>query len=63
MVTPNDEFIQAALALQFSEENMAGDDHAGETSEVVDMSHESARAMAAQRDEIAIPMREDRFGE
>ncbi|KAF5470966.1 hypothetical protein F2P56_011448 [Juglans regia] len=47
-VTPNDEFIQAALALQFSEENTTGN------SEVVDMSHESAEAMASQRDAIAI---------
>ncbi|KAF5450064.1 hypothetical protein F2P56_030443 [Juglans regia] len=63
-VTPNDEFIQAALELQFSEENMTGaDNDAGETSEVVDMSHESASTMIAQRDGIAIPMWADRFGE
>ncbi|XP_035540302.1 uncharacterized protein LOC118344256 [Juglans regia] len=61
-VTPNDEFIQAALALQFSEENMTGNDEADEPSKVVDMSHESVGAMAAQRDAIAIPMWEDRFG-
>ncbi|KAF5445441.1 hypothetical protein F2P56_034489 [Juglans regia] len=62
-VTPNDEFIQATLALQFSEENMDAADHLGETSEVVDVSYESAGVMAAQRDGIAIPMWEDRFGE
>ncbi|XP_035544597.1 uncharacterized protein LOC118347990 [Juglans regia] len=63
-VTPNDEFIQAALELQFSQEKMTGaDNDAGDTSEVVDMSHESASAMIAQRDGIAIPMWADRFGE
>lgn len=55
-MTPNDEFIQHALGLQFNGENIPGEEDAGKTFEVVDMFHESIGAMAAQRDEIAIPM-------
>ncbi|XP_041011364.1 uncharacterized protein LOC121255150 [Juglans microcarpa x Juglans regia] len=61
-VTLNVKFIQHALGLQFNGENMPGGEDVGSTEEVVDMSHESAGAMAAQRDGIAIPMWENRNG-
>ncbi|XP_042950411.1 uncharacterized protein LOC122282544 [Carya illinoinensis] len=55
-VMPYNEFIQHALTMQLNGDGSIGEEEAGETSEVVDMSHESAGAMATQRDEIAIPM-------
>ncbi|XP_035543581.1 uncharacterized protein LOC118347669 [Juglans regia] len=58
-VTPNDEFIQHALGLQLNGESMPGGEDVSSTEEVADMSHESARAMAAQRDGIMIPLWEN----
>ncbi|XP_035542818.1 protein ALP1-like [Juglans regia] len=61
-VMPNDEYIQRALGLQLSGGNTPEGEDVDETEEVVDMSHESAGAMAAQRDGIGIPMWAHRNG-
>ncbi|KAF5452225.1 hypothetical protein F2P56_027251 [Juglans regia] len=62
-ITLNDEFIQHALGLQFNGQNMPGGEDVGSTEEVVDMSHESAGTMVAQRDGITIPMWENLNGD
>lgn len=55
-VTPNDKLIQDVLNHWSSMQNMDADADAGESSHVVDMSNESAQAIGAIKDAIALLM-------
>ena len=62
-MTPNDEIIQDVLNHWSAMQNMAVENEAVETSHMVDMSSESAQAMGAMRNAIALPMCAHRFGQ
>ncbi|XP_042980024.1 uncharacterized protein LOC122310210 [Carya illinoinensis] len=63
IVTPNDEIIQGISNHRSEMQNSSTENESGETSHVVDMSSESAQAMGAMRDAIALPMWAHRFGQ
>ncbi|XP_042980027.1 uncharacterized protein LOC122310212 [Carya illinoinensis] len=62
-VTPNDEIIQGISNHRSEMQNSSTENESKETSPVVDMSSESAQAMGAMRDAIALPMWAHRFGQ